>query len=193
MNTDLDRRALELFEQALPLDKEARETFLDERCEDPSLRRRVENMLRADASAGAAGLLDQDADDHLSRLNDGSHDRAPERIGPYKVAQRLGEGGMATVYRGDRASGDFDQTVALKVIRPSRRSQHWEARFLTERQILASLKHPNIAQLVDGGLTDDDDPYFAMEFIDGEPITDYCDRENLDVRARIVIFPRPVE
>ncbi|MCG8371600.1 MAG: serine/threonine-protein kinase [Proteobacteria bacterium] len=188
MSADLDRRAMELFEQALELDGDARERWLDASCEDPKLRRRVETMLRADSDADASGLLDRDADDHLSRLSSGSRSRTPGRIGPYKVVERLGQGGMATVYRGDRASGDFDQTVALKVIRPSRRAEHWEARFLTERQILASLKHPNIAQLLDGGLTDDGDPYFAMEFVNGEPITEYCDNNRLDVRSRIVIL-----
>ncbi|MDJ0939519.1 MAG: tetratricopeptide repeat protein [Woeseiaceae bacterium] len=186
MSTDLDKRAMALFEQAIELDGEARQRWLDETCDDPELRSRVDTMLRADSDAATSGLLDQDVDDHLSRL--GGSRRAPERIGPYKVAERIGQGGMATVYRGERATEDFDQTVALKVIRPSRRSEHWEARFLTERQILASLKHPNIAQLLDGGLTDDGDPYFAMEFVNGEPITDYCDKRMLDVRSRIVIL-----
>jgi len=175
-----------LFEQALDIPAEARPAFLDEHCDDPDVRRRVESMLAADAQGD--GLLEDDADRHLAELAGDPDARAPERIGAYRVVERLGQGGMATVYRGERATGDFEQTAALKLILPSRRSEHWQARFLNERQILASLRHPNIAQLLEGGLTRDGDPYFAMEFVNGQPITDYCNSERLSIDERIELL-----
>lgn len=183
MSVDINRRAMALFEQAMTLDAAARQAFVDANCDDKELRARVEAMLAADA--GADGLLEDDVDRHLAELTDQPVAKAPERIGSYRVVELLGQGGMATVYRGERATGDFEQTVALKLILPSRRSEHWQARFLNERQILASLRHPNIAQLLDGGITDDGDPYFAMEFVNGERITDYCDHEKLSTTRRI--------
>ncbi|MEO0996617.1 MAG: serine/threonine-protein kinase [Pseudomonadota bacterium] len=184
-----DREALALFERMLDIPAEDRDEFLAQHCGSDAVRRRVLAMLKADSGAG--GLLEQDADRRLAEL---SVDRpaesrpAPARIGPYRVVERIGQGGMATVYRAERADQDFEQTVALKLILPSRRSEHWESRFLQERQILASLQHPNIAALLDGGLSDGGEPYFAMEFVDGLPITGYCDEHRLTIDRRIRLF-----
>ncbi|MEO1246437.1 MAG: serine/threonine-protein kinase [Pseudomonadota bacterium] len=186
MSAATDRRAMALFEQALDIAAGERAAFLDEHCDDADVRRRVESMLAADADSD--GLLEDAADLHLAELADSANAAAPERIGAYRITERLGQGGMATVYRGERATDDFEQTVALKLIHPSRRSEHWHTRFLTERQILASLRHPNIAQLLEGGITDDGDPYFALEFVKGEPITAYCDGQGLTVHKRIELL-----
>ena len=186
MSAAAGRRAMALFEKALALAPADRDAFLDAHCDDADVRMRVIAMLAADARA--SGLLDENADQHLAELSERPAPRLPDRIGSYHIVDRLGEGGMATVYLGERIAGDFEQTVALKVILSSRRTEHWQARFLTERQILASLRHPNIAKLLDGGITDDGDPYFAMEYVDGQPLTEYCDQQRLTIEQRVKLL-----
>ncbi|MBT8101257.1 MAG: serine/threonine protein kinase, partial [Gammaproteobacteria bacterium] len=185
---DFDRRCMALFEESLGVPVQERQEHLDRNCADNTMRQRVEAMLKADAADD--GLLEQDADRSLAEMTvvDAPDVPAPTRIGPYQIVNLLGEGGMATVYRAERVDQDFKQTVALKLILPSRRSEHWHTRFLQERQILASLQHPNIASLLDGGLSDDGEPYFAMEFVNGLPITTYCDDHRLSIDERIRLF-----
>lgn len=190
MSTGHDKRdeALVLFDQLLDIDRSEHARFLDNHCADQTVRQRVEAMLHADDSKWH--LLDSGADQHLAdmTIDKPASQTEPERIGPYRIVDRLGEGGMATVYRAERADQDFEQTVALKLILPNRQSEHWQTRFLQERQILASLQHRNIAVLLDGGITEDGQPFFAMEYVDGMPITIYCDTNRLDVRQRIRLF-----
>ncbi|MGH6914103.1 MAG: protein kinase domain-containing protein, partial [Geminicoccales bacterium] len=100
----------------------------------------------------------------------------------------LGQGGMATVYLAERADGQFEQTVALKVLYRPGCAEDVAMRFAQERQILASLNHPNIAHLVDGGLMPSGQPYVALEYVDGVPVDAYCDRERLDIRQRLALF-----
>jgi serine/threonine-protein kinase len=115
------------------------------------------------------------------------------RIGPYRVVREIGRGGMGTVFLAERADGGFAQTVALKIMRLGvgtgvADDEELVGRFLQERQILARLEHPNVARLIDGGFTPDGRPYFAMEYVEGEPITAYCDRLQLDIDARLELF-----
>src|SRR5690606_15593938 len=110
------------------------------------------------------------------------------RIGPYRLVQRIGEGGMGTVYRAARADGQFEHEVALKLIHRNADTAERQRRFLTERQILARLHHPHIARLYDGGVTDEGAPYFAMEYVEGQPIDAYCDTQRLPVEARLDLF-----
>ncbi len=185
MTKEYERRAMELFEQLLDLEPSLHAAFLDEHCENTAMRDRVLALLRADARA--QGLLDKEAEQHLADMAVGEivEAKAPEQVGQYRIVDRLGEGGMATVYRAERTDADFEQTVALKLISPLRQNEHWQQRFIQERQILASLQHPNIAVLLDGGFTDDGQPYFAMEYVAGSPITEYCDAQRLDIRDRL--------
>ncbi len=111
-----------------------------------------------------------------------------ELIGPYRVLSALGRGGMATVYLAERADGEFEQRVALKLVTPGRDAPEARELLRRERQILASLQHPNIARLLDGGTTDDGLLWFAMEPISGERIDQYCDARALPVRARLALF-----
>src|SRR5437868_8504690 len=97
------------------------------------------------------------------------------RIGSYQVLRRLGEGGMGSVYLAARIDHEFKKYVAIKVIRKGMDSEEIISRFRRERQILASLDHPNIAKLFDGGTTEDGLPYFVMEYIAGRPLHEYCD------------------
>jgi eukaryotic-like serine/threonine-protein kinase len=111
----------------------------------------------------------------------------PDRIGPYRIVRVLGQGGMGTVYEAEQLE-PLRRTVALKVIRRGMDTAEVLARFASERQALAVMDHPNIARAIDAGTTDEGLPYFVMELVPGEPITDYCDRHGLDLRRRLQLF-----
>ncbi|MBK6486960.1 MAG: tetratricopeptide repeat protein [Gemmatimonadetes bacterium] len=109
-------------------------------------------------------------------------------LGPWRVVAPIGHGGMAHVYRGERADGAFEQAVALKVVSGGFDSALSVRQFLAERQILASLEHPGIARLLDGGVADDGSPWLALELVDGAPITTFCEGQDLPVRERLQLF-----
>ena len=185
-----------LLDQALELPMDRRSTLLDRvGRDDPALRERVEQLLAADAAAG--DFLNDGADAWLrsgplppaGNADEGALD-VGTRVGPYRVVQELGRGGMGIVYRAERADGEFVQVVALKLVRRGFDSDDTTVRFRRERQILAELDHPSIARLLDGGLHTDGRPYFAMELVEGEPITTYCDARRLTIDARVRLFCR---
>ena len=180
-----EQRAMELFDQLVELDPVERAAVLAQHRDDAALVQRVETLLAADAHA--QGILEKDADEHFVDLVqvDVPQPKDPEQVGRYRIVERLGQGGMATVYRAERIDPDFEQTVALKLILPSRQSPHWQERFIQERQILATLQHRNIAVLLDGGVSSDGQPYFAMEYVAGVPITHYCDAHVLGLNERL--------
>jgi WD40 repeat protein/serine/threonine protein kinase len=111
----------------------------------------------------------------------------PERVGPYRVLERLGEGGMGTVYKAEQRS-PIKRTVALKVIRLGLGTTEVLARFESERQALARMNHPNVARVLDAGVDDRGCPYFAMEYVPGEPITEFADRNKLSITQRLELF-----
>lgn len=174
------RRTEDLFDRALGLAPPDRDALLTrEAADDPALAAEVRALLAADAEAGAYFS-------HVARaISPDDPIREGGRVGPYRITGRLGEGGMGAVYRAERADGAFEREVALKVLRAAGGDVR---RFLAERQILARLDHPAIARLYDGGLDDHGRPYLAMELVDGEPITDYCDRRRLGVDDRLDLF-----
>jgi len=188
-----------LLEQALELPIDGRGTLLERvGREDPALRERVEQLLAADAAAG--DFLSDGAEAWLgsgptppAHMTDESALALGDRVGPYRVTQELGRGGMGIVYRAERADGEFAQVVALKLLRRGFDGDDATVRFRRERQILAQLDHPSIARLLDGGLHTDGRPYFAMELVEGEPITTYCDRRTLSIDARVRLFCRVCE
>jgi serine/threonine protein kinase len=110
------------------------------------------------------------------------------RIGVYLLQEEVGHGGMGTVYRAERADGEFRQTVAVKLIKRGMDTDLILKRFRRERQILAALNHPNIAYFLGGGSTDDGRPYFVMEYIEGQPLYGYCDEKRLTTSQRLKIF-----
>ena len=110
------------------------------------------------------------------------------RIGAYRVLRELGRGGMGVVYLAERDDGQYEQRVAVKLLRASPDAEDLHRRFVAERQILASLRHRGIAQLLDGGVTDGQLPFLVMEYVDGVPITTYCDRRKLGIDARLRLF-----
>jgi len=180
-------RISELFEAASGLPPSARPLFLDSECDgDAALRAEVESLLACD-------LPDDPAlDIGVRRALDGvaaeirAAAPAPDRIGPYRVLSRIGEGGMGTVYLAGR---DGDPPVAVKVIR-GLIGEDGLRRFRAERQMLASLQHPGVARLLDGGTTDGGLPYLVMEYVDGVPIDEYCARQALGATDRIRLFRR---
>lgn len=145
-------------------------------------RERARHFLEAPAAEFAASLLDDPAAD-----ND-APGAVPERIGPYRILREAGRGGMATVYLAERDDPQLQHRVAIKLVHDGIPGRSLVRRFINERQILASLDHPGIARLLDGGITEQGLPWFAMEYVDGEPITRYCDRRRLDVDARLELF-----
>ncbi len=184
-------RVGEILDAVLDAGTAEREQILDERCAgDAGLRAEVESLLRAEAVADAR--LEAPALEWAGALADGcgfdaaapEHVRG-ERIGPWRLVEEIGRGGMGTVWRAERADGAYEQPAALKLIRRGLDSDAILARFVGERSILARLQHPHIARLIDGGIAGDGRPYFAMELVEGEPITDWCDRRRLSVRDRI--------
>src|SRR4051812_41916941 len=108
-------------------------------------------------------------------------------IGPYKLLEVIGEGGMGTVYMAEQAE-PVRRRVALKVIKPGMDSRQVVARFEAERQALALMDHPNIAKVLDGGMTPSGRPYFVMELVRGLPVTEYCDRHQLSIPQRLELF-----
>lgn len=114
-------------------------------------------------------------------------------IGPFRIEQAIGSGGMGVVYRACRVSGGFEQTVALKVLGGARPDEAAVGRFERERDLLSRLEHPGIARLIDGGLTADGRPWFAMEHIEGQPIDDYCRRHRLGIRSRLSLIRQVCE
>lgn len=108
-----------------------------------------------------------------------------QRLGRYRIVRKLGSGGMGDVYLAERADDEYQQRVAIKVVRGGLFSSQIQSRLRMERQILATLQHPNIARLLDGGRAPDGTPYLVMEYIDGEPIDAYCDRRRLSIEERL--------
>lgn len=195
----MDRvQADRLFSQALDLDRGERGRFLAG-VRDPRLRQRVEELLNAAeatdrllVSGGAAG--DGLAASAATLLRGPiSPPEAPRpappqrRFGPYRAIREIGRGGMGVVYRAARNDGQYEQEVALKVMRRGADAGAVE-RFTRERQILATLQHPNIARLLDGGVTELGEPYLVMELVDGVPIDLYCDQRSLTLRRRLELL-----
>jgi non-specific serine/threonine protein kinase/serine/threonine-protein kinase len=179
----------DVFEQAEPLSALDREPYLDQACAgDPELRREVDSLLKAASRAGSA-FMDRPAADLMQPLEDGTagQTRVGRRLGPYEIVAEIGRGGMGEVYRAVRVDGQFDQQVAIKLVRAGMGSAFVLERFLHERQILATLDHPNIARLLDGGTTDGV-PYLVMELIEGERIDAYCQARRLSVSDRLRLF-----
>ena len=187
----------EIFEQAVELPKIQREDFLAEICgDDAELRREVENLLMADEEAVdfiEAPVLGENTIGKFlpNTLEDSvAPNSIGRRIGSYQLIRELGRGGMGAVFLANRADDEFRKRVAIKLIKRGMDSEFILRRFRNERQILATLDHPNIARLLDGGTTEDGLPYFVMEFIEGEPIHYYCDSQQLSIRERLKLFQK---
>ncbi len=180
------KRIERLFQEALEHPEEERLAFLQEQCaDDEALLAEVAELLD-NVNEGAA--LEQLVM-HAARDVVESERLAPgTRIGPFAITREIGHGGMGSVYLAERVDGHFEQKVAIKLVTGGRVSQERLARFRDERQILANLEHPHIARLLDGGTTADDMPFLVMEYVDGQPIDEYCEVHGLTVRQRLDLF-----
>lgn len=171
-----------IFDAAVELAPAEQSAFLDSACPDAVARREVERMLAADYDT----VLDHSP---LATHSFAEGARLEgRRIGRYRIVAEVGRGGMGAVFAAVRDDGQFEQKVAVKVILSGLNTDTIARRFRNERQILASLEHPNIARLLDGGMSDDGLPFYVMEFIEGEPIDDYCRARDLGLHARLDLF-----
>lgn len=167
-----------------PADRAARLAAL--RAGDPGLADELASLLSAhDDPAFLAAPAAFAADAAAALPDDPLEGRL---VGPYRIVERVGAGGMGVVYRAVRADDQYRKEVALKLVRRGMDTERVLRRFRTERQILANLDHPHIAGLLDGGVAPDGRPYLVMEFVDGSPIDAWCTERNLDLRARLELF-----
>ena len=185
-------RIADLFDRAADLPPETRTAFLDTEAvgadgsPDLALREEVEQLLAADLPDGYLGASVAPRASPLA---------PPPEAGPWRLVERVGQGGMGEVWRAERDAstpGGFEQTAAVKLVRPGL-GESVAVRFRAERQILAGLNHPAIARLLDGGTASDGRPYLATEFVRGQPITAYADRNRLGVNERLALFQEVCE
>lgn len=183
-------RIKDVLGAALDLPPEDRTSFLDQQCVgDAQLRIEIELFLSSERDAGTEFLGEASLAEVAAVLLPAEENIwIGRRVGAYQITRLIGAGGMGEVYRAFRADDQYRKEVALKVVRAGQDSGSVITRFRNERQILASLEHPNIARLLDGGTTDEGMPYFAMELIEGDPITEYCDRHKLSIPERLRLF-----
>ncbi len=181
MDAERWQRLSPLLDALLELEGDARDARLNAlREEDPVLAAEVEALL----------ALEDDNEDFLSEplVTPPPMAKADTMIGPYKLDRMIGEGGMGQVWLARRADGLYQRRVALKLLRPGLADPNLRQRFTRERQILARLGHPHIARLLDAGISTDNQPYLALEYVEGEPITDWCRGRDLDIEARLKLF-----
>ncbi|MGH8290604.1 MAG: protein kinase domain-containing protein [Steroidobacteraceae bacterium] len=172
--------------EALALGEPARAAYVQRLgATDPALCAELESLLRADEEAGT-GFLESPAAAVLEAPSRNLH--VGRRLGPYRLLEEIGAGGMGEVYRAVRVDEEYEHEVAVKLVRAGADARFIAPRLRTERQILAAFQHPNIARLLDGGTTEEGIPYLVMELIAGQPITDYCDRHRLDLETRLHLF-----
>ncbi|MEJ7617998.1 MAG: serine/threonine-protein kinase [Pyrinomonadaceae bacterium] len=201
MSSERWKQVEEIFQSALDLALDEREAFVAAACAaDPTLRQEVAALIAQYEAAGdfietpalphaglnLAGLAGSGAT--TQPLEDEIPLMVGRRIGAYRIVREIGRGGMGAVYLAVRADSEFQKRVAIKLVKRGMDTDFILRRFRNERQILASLDHPNIARLLDGGTTDDGLPYFVMEYIEGEPLYDYCDSRKLAIPERLRLF-----
>lgn len=177
-----------VFLQAIELPPLERAAFLDRACAGSSpMRREVESLLAEDSSAQLD--LDSAIQSEAACLFD-EPVRVDARLGPYRIIEEIGRGGMSSVFLAERDDDLYRKRVAIKVVKRGMDTDEVLNRFRHERQILAGLEHPYIARLIDGGTTLDGRPFFVMERVEGEPIHFYCKNRNLDLKPRLQLFLR---
>lgn len=177
-----------LFAEALERPQGERSAWLAEACgDDETLRGEVESLLEASASGltDRLSVVGRVADELMAATGSTA---VGERLGAYRLEEQIGRGGMGVVYRGSRADGAFEQTVAVKVLPGAMFSPERRDRFANERRILAGLEHPNIARLLDGGTTPEGVPYVIMEYVDGVPLDVHVREGELELEDRIWLF-----
>lgn len=192
MNSTRWAKISEIIETALEKNETERSAYLTMICgEDTDMRQEIESLLSFD-EGNSPNIFDNN---QISNLFFPENDKATQSyigktIGKYKTTKLLGEGGMGAVFLAERTDGEFDQQVAIKLLKQGFVSKIALNRFISERQILARLHHRFIAQLLDGGTTEEGLPYLVMEYIEGLPLMDYCNQHNLDLKSRLELFQK---
>jgi non-specific serine/threonine protein kinase/serine/threonine-protein kinase len=182
--SDKWQRAKDVFDEALRKEQPLREAFVEAVCaSDDELRREVQALLEADAHE--TGVLDEPP---LPRPEPSAAEQIRGDIGPYRLQECVGRGGMGVVYRAVRVEGAVQQVVAIKVLNLGAATDEAIARFHLERRTLSALDHPHIARQLDGGTTVDGLPYLVMEYVDGQPVDRYCDQHRLGLDRRLTLF-----
>jgi serine/threonine protein kinase len=200
VTTEQWQRIKAIVFEASAIDPTLRAAFVARSCVGEEERREVTSLLESMAQAGSSfeappvdwrnpGPALQSVFG-LGGLEPEPGDLIGRRIGPYEIRREVGRGGMGAVYLASRADREFTQDVALKIIKRGLDTDAIVRRFRTERQILAGLNHPWIARLVDGGTTPDGLPYLVMEYVEGRPITDYCEEHRLTIVERLALFQK---
>jgi non-specific serine/threonine protein kinase/serine/threonine-protein kinase len=192
MTTDQWQSVKSIFDACLERSIGERAAYLTANCTDTAVRAEVVSLLNAyeesEEFLDDPSPLEMDSAAVLA-----SRTIRDERLGPYRLLEEIGRGGMGTVYRAQRDDCEFQKTVAVKVVLRGMGTDVVLRRFRTERQILASLDHPYIARILDGGTTRDGLPYFVMEYVDGLPLTKYCDSRQLTLPERLKLFRKACE
>ncbi len=180
-----------LFREVFELPPEEREAILNVKCKDnPDLKKEVEDLIESSKKAEGFWESSPLQLDDITEDDNSINEFIGIIIGKYKVEKRIGEGGMAMVYSALRIDNQFTRRVAIKFIKRGMDTEEILRRFKIEQQTLAGLDHPFIAKIIDGGTTDDSLPYFVMEYIDGIPITEYCDQNKLSIEQRLELFTK---
>jgi serine/threonine protein kinase len=175
----------DLLDSAIELPQAERSKYLDEHCTDSQVRRSVDALI--ESYEESATFLEKPA---IPTFPDLDHSWTGRMLGPYKLLEEIGSGGMGIVFRAIRADDEYLQNVAIKIVSGVFVSKQLVDHFRAERQMLANLNHPNVARLLDGGTTAEGLPYLVMEFIEGTPIDEYCDTHRLPLRERLALFAK---
>jgi tetratricopeptide (TPR) repeat protein len=182
-------RLQELFAGALERTAMERETFILRECgPDSALLRDLRSLIAADEAAQDESIWQQRPGSFSDLAEADAAQRCGRKIGPFRITELIGVGGMGAVYRGVREDSEYNQSVAIKFVKRGMDTDSIVRRFRQERQILANLEHPSIARLLDGGSTPDGLPYLVMEYIAGKPLNEYCRDASLSVSARLTLF-----
>lgn len=177
----------DIFAEALDLPADQRLDFLNSKCNGrKDLFDEISSLLSA--STETENLIETNAIDLASKIGVDDESYTQRHFGSYRIVREIGSGGMGTVFLATRDDGQFSMQVALKIVRQSIADREIIERFKRERQILANLNHPNIAVLHDGGVSEKGEPYLAMEFVDGENLTEYAGKQHLSVKDKLRLF-----
>jgi non-specific serine/threonine protein kinase/serine/threonine-protein kinase len=183
------QKVKDVLDEVLQIGPEGRRQFLDAADLDREVRDEVQSLLSfEEASADLMQLSAVEFSSEFVNGRDADDGLAGQQIGSYRIVSEVGHGGMGAVYLAERVDGKFTQRVALKLLKREMNTSTLRRRFEQERDILSRLEHPNIARLLDAGATDDKIPFIAMEYVDGRPIDEYCNKHRLDLKERLDLF-----
>ena len=187
-----------IVDKALTLKGKARETYITEQCENNAvLKGHVVQFLNEIQEAEDSFFLEEKSENYrliaANRRQKLQEYESGTQIGPYQIVHIIESGGMGSVYKAKRADGAFEMDVAIKFIKTQHYSDETLKRFELERKILAKLQHPNIARMLDGGVTDNGVPYIILEYIDGIPINQYCCKQNCSMNERLSLFKQVLQ